>query len=77
MGDRHDERRRSSADQARALEVFVVEDRRQWHVEMVVVFDDEVVRRRVGTYWSEQRARTAANLIKATADRDISGPLHG
>lgn len=67
----------SHVDDAYAVETVVVEDRRQWHVEIVVVFADEVVRRRVGTYFTERRARLAADLIKRTAERDISGPIHG
>lgn len=64
-------------DQAYAVDTVVVEERRQWHVEIVVVFEDEVVRRRVGAYFTERRAQIAADLIKRTAERDISGPIHG
>jgi hypothetical protein len=68
---------KSSRAQAHDVETVVVEERRQWHVEIIVVFEDEVVRRRVGTYRTEKRARIAADLIKRTAQRDISGPIHG
>lgn len=77
MDEKPDEPRRTSNDTASVVETVVVEENRQWHVEIVVVFDDEVVRWRVGTHFTEKRARTAADLIKRTAERDIPGPLHG
>jgi hypothetical protein len=77
MTGSQDERPGPHVDEAYAVETVVVEDRRQWHVEIVVVFADEVVRRRVGTYFTERRAQIAADLIKRTAERDISGPIHG
>lgn len=77
MAGRQGERPRPNVAQAHAVETVLVEDRGQWHVEIVVVFDDEVVRRRVGTYFTERRAKIAADLIKRTAERDISGPIHG
>lgn len=76
MGESNDGRK-VNRDQAYAVDTVVVEERRQWHVEIVVVFEDEVVRRRVGTYFTESRAQIAADLIKRTAERDISGPIHG
>jgi len=76
MGESNDGRK-VNRDPAYAVETVVVEERRQWHVEIVVVFEDEVVRRRVGTYFTEKRAQIAADLIKRTAERDISGPIHG
>ena len=72
-----DDRSAPNVAHAHAVETAVVEERGQWHVDIVVVFDDELVRRRVGTYFTERRARIAADLIKRTAERDISGPLHG
>ena len=72
-----DDEPRSSRAQAHDVETSVVEERGQWHVEIIVVFEDEVVRRRVGTYFTERRAQIAADLIKRTAQRDISGPIHG
>jgi hypothetical protein len=72
-----DDQAGSSRAHAYDVETAVVEENRQWHVEIIVVFEDEVVRRRVGTYFTEKRARIAADLIKRTAERDISGPIHG
>lgn len=76
MGETSDGRK-VNRDPAYAVDTVVVEEQRQWHVEIVVVFEDEVVRRRVGTYFTERRAEIAADLIKRTAERDISGPIHG
>ncbi|MDP3950187.1 hypothetical protein [Microbacterium sp.] len=64
-------------EHASEVETFVVEARGEWHVEILVLFDDEMVRRRVGTYRTEKLAIIAADLIKRTAERDISGPIHG
>jgi hypothetical protein len=77
MDDESDDKPRSSRAHAHDVETAVVAERGQWHVEIIVVFEDEVVRRRVGTYFTERRAQIAADLIKRTAQRDISGPIHG
>ncbi|HPX35158.1 MAG TPA: hypothetical protein PLH92_02495 [Mycobacterium sp.] len=62
-----------STDDARDVETVVVEDRGQWAVEVVVVFDDGVVRKRINTHRTKERAELAADLIKRAAERDI-GP---
>jgi hypothetical protein len=69
--------REDRPERAAGVETFVVEEHGEWHVEILVLFDDELVRRRVGTYRSEKRAKIAADLIKRAAERDISGPIHG
>ncbi|HVE26839.1 MAG TPA: hypothetical protein VNC22_15620 [Sporichthya sp.] len=66
-----------SAQHADAVEAEVVLDRGQWAVELVVLFADEVVRKRIATYRTERLARISADLMKRTAERDIGGPLHG
>ena len=77
MGE-SDEGRKVNRDPAYAVETTVVEENRQWHVEIVVVFEDEVVRRRIQTYRTEKLARISADLIKRTARRDLpGGPIHG
>jgi hypothetical protein len=68
---------RHGPEHASGVETFVVESHGEWHVEILVLFDDEMVRRRVGTYRTEKLATIAADLIKRAAERDISGPLHG
>jgi hypothetical protein len=66
-----------SAQHADAVEAEVVLDRGQWAVELVVLFADEVVRKRIATYRTERLARISADLMKRTAERDIAGPLNG
>lgn len=55
----------------------VIEENGQWAVDIIVIFDDGVVRRRIDTYRTKRLAEIAADLIKRTAERDIDGPLHG
>jgi hypothetical protein len=57
------------------VETVVVPRHGLWYVDIVVVYPDGVVRRRVGTYRTEQRATVAARLIKRAAERDIPGPV--
>lgn len=57
------------------VETVVVADRGLWHVDIVVVYPDGVLTRRVGTYRTEKLADVAARLIKRAAERDIPGPI--
>lgn len=67
-----------STDDAVDVQTVVVEDRGQWAVEVVVVFADGVVRKRINTHRTKERAELAADLIKRAAERDIGrGPRHG
>jgi len=77
MDEAENEKAPSGSEQASVVETVVVEERGQWAVDIVVVFDDVVVRKRVETYRTRRRAEIAADLIKRTAERDIPGPLHG
>mgnify|MGYP001556728884 CR=1 FL=1 len=61
----------SSADEAHAVYTVVVAERGQFAVDIVVVFADGVVRKRIGTHRTRRRAEIAANLIKRAAERDI------
>lgn len=61
---------RSSIEEAFAVETFVVEERGQWAVDIVVVFSDGLVRKRIDTYRTRGRAELAASLIKRAAERD-------
>ena len=60
-----------------ATETFVEHTAGQWHVDIVVVFPDEAVRRRVNTYRTQREADIAASWIRRAADRDIEGPPDG
>jgi hypothetical protein len=62
---------------ALAVETYVEQERGRWVVEIVVVFTDEVVRRRIDDYPSRRHAEIAAAWIKRGAQRDIEGPLNG
>lgn len=68
----------SAADEALDVQTVVVADPgRRWAVEIVVVFADGVVRKRISTHPTKARAELSADLIKRTAERDIGGPVHG
>ena len=78
--DRPDTTDRSgnSADEAVDVQTVVVEERGRWAVEIIVVFADGVVRKRIDTHATKARAELAADLIRRAAQRDIGGgPLHG
>ena len=60
------------------MQTVVVEECGRWFVEIIVVFADGVVRKRIHSHATRSRAELAADLIRRTADRDIGGgPVHG
>jgi hypothetical protein len=67
----------TSAQEAHAVDTIVVEERGQYAVDVVVVFDDCVVRKRIDTHRTRGRAELAARLIKRAAERDLRGPRAG
>ncbi|MFN8070547.1 MAG: hypothetical protein U0R66_01850 [Mycobacterium sp.] len=68
----------TSADEALDVQTVVVEERGRWAVDIVVVFADGVVRKRIDTHATKARADIAADLIRRAANRDIGGgPPHG
>ena len=67
----------SSTDEALDVETVVGEERGRWAVEIVVVFADGVVRKRIDTHATRARAELSASLIKRAAERDIAGPVNG
>lgn len=72
------EPRKTSADEALDVQTIVVEEQGRWAVDIVVVFADGVVRKRIHTHATKARADIAADLIRRAADRDIGGgPVHG
>ncbi len=70
---------RSSTPGQRALavETVITPERGQWAVDIVVLFPDGMVRRRIATYRTEALARISASCIKRGAERDIDGPING
>lgn len=77
-----------SADRgpALAVETYVREESGRWVVEIVVVFTDEAVHRRVNDYPTRRQAEIAASWMKRAADRDTQprqasreteGPIDG
>lgn len=67
----------TSTDEALDVQTVVVEERGRWAVDIVVVFADGVVRKRINTHHTKARAELSANLIRRAAERDIRGPIHG
>lgn len=67
----------SSAEEALAVDTVVSEERGRWAVDIVVVFADGVVRKRIDTHPTKARAELSARMIKRAAERDIRGPLNG
>lgn len=71
-------RRETSTDTALDVQTVVVEERGRWAVEIIVVFADGVVRKRIHTHATKARAELAADLIRRAAERDIGGgPVSG
>jgi hypothetical protein len=60
-----------------SVETEVIPERGQWAVDIVVLFTDGVVRRRVETYRTEALAAISAKYIKRAAEREIPGPING
>ncbi|PND57970.1 hypothetical protein CRM90_10640 [Mycobacterium sp. ENV421] len=66
-----------STDEALDVQTVVVEECGRWAVEIVVVFADGVVRKRIDTHHTKARAELSARLIKRAAEREIRGPING
>ena len=67
----------SSADEALSVDTVVTEERGRWAVDIVVIFADGVVRKRIDTHPTKARAELSARMIKRAAERDIRGPQNG
>jgi hypothetical protein len=67
----------STAEEALSVDTVVFEERGRWAVDIVVVFADGIVRKRIDTHPTKARAEISARLIKRAAERDIGGPLNG
>jgi len=64
-------------DNALSVETVVEPEKGRWAVDIVVVFEDGVVRHRIDTFPTRARAEISARLIKRAAERELRGPLHG
>ncbi|MEE6140223.1 hypothetical protein SKC41_28375 [Mycobacterium sp. 050128] len=74
----HTQRRQdSSADEALSVDTVVSEERGRWAMDVVVIFADGVVRKRIDTHPTKARAELSARMIKRAAERDIRGLLNG
>lgn len=67
----------SSADEAFSVDTVVTEERGRWAVDIIVVFADGIVRKRIDTHPTKARAELSARMIKRAAERDIRGPRNG
>ncbi len=67
----------SSADEALSVDTIVTEERGRWAVDIVVIFADGVVRKRIDTHPTKARAELSARMIKRAAERNIRGPRNG
>jgi hypothetical protein len=68
----------NAVSEARSVETVVVPVDGRWAVDIIVIMDDGVVRRRIDTYHTERLAQIHARYIKRGAERDIGGgPVHG
>ena len=61
-------------DDSAVLGTHVEQDRAGWWVELVVGFPDQVVRRRIGPYLTQDRADVAAGFIARAAGRRSPPP---
>lgn len=66
-----------STDDALSVETLVISERGRWAVDIVVVFADGIVRKRIDDHSTKARAELSARMIKRAAERDIRGPLNG
>lgn len=72
-----DRDRRANNEHADSVETVVYVERGRWVVEIVVMFPDGIVRHRIDTFSTKDRAEISARLIKRAAERDLRGPLNG
>jgi hypothetical protein len=67
----------AAVDQALSVDTVVSEEHGRWAVDIVVVFADGIVRKRIDTHATKTRAELSARMIKRAAKRDLRGPLNG
>ena len=54
-----------TAERALGVETEIVAERGQWAVDVIVFFEEGVVRRRIATYRTEALAKISANCYQA------------
>jgi hypothetical protein len=64
-------------DNTIGVETVVELEKGRWAVDILVVFEDGVVRHRIDTFPTQARAEISARLIKRAAERELRGPLNG
>ncbi|UNB49925.1 hypothetical protein [Mycolicibacterium sp. YH-1] len=73
----HTEDNEGGSEHALAIDTVVVYERGRWAVDIIVVFADGIVRKRIDNHPTQARAELSARMIKRAAERDIRGPLNG
>ena len=68
-----EDQRAPRTDEAHDVQTVVFEECGRWAVDIIVVFADGVVRKRIDTHATKARAEIAADLIRRAANRDIGG----
>jgi len=66
-----------STDEALSVDTVVISEHGRWAVDIVVVFSDGIVRKRIDDHSTKARAELSARMIERAAERDIRGPLNG
>jgi hypothetical protein len=64
-------------DSAFGVDTLIYPENGRWAVDISVLFRDGVVRRRIKTYPTRERAEISARHIKRGAERELRGPMHG
>lgn len=64
-------------ERALLAETFVEYEKGLWVVYIEVIFKDEVVRKKVGEYFTKEKAEIAAHYIKRVANKELPYPPDG
>ncbi|MGH3794541.1 MAG: hypothetical protein ACRDSP_06590 [Pseudonocardiaceae bacterium] len=76
-GSAGDRRPAGAPSRALGVDTVIYLEKGRWAVDIIVLFDDGVVRHRIETYPTKERAEISARLIKRGAERDVRGPMNG
>lgn len=58
-------------ERALSVETVIVPEKGLWAVDIIVIFPDGVVRRRIDTYRTETLAKISAKYIRRAAEREL------